>query len=145
LSLAIWLYAPGGALTPFIIGAGALSAALLVVPLAGMLFALNFAGLLYFPAWLSASAQTGGGIEKFGQRLIFVVGYLVVLIAVLLPAVGFGAVPFSLVWLFSDYRALAISLGSITACAALVGEFALVIWWLGRRFEQFDLSVEMPR
>jgi len=47
--------------------------------------------------------------------------------------------------LYSDQLALAIALGSISACAVLVGEFAVAIWWLGRRFEQFDLSVEMPR
>jgi len=115
------------------------------VPLVGLLFALNFAGLLYFPAWFSSSPQHGAGIERFGQRLIFFAGYLVLLVAVLLPAVGLGAVPFLLVSLFSQYLALAIALGSITACAVLVGEFALVIWWLGRRFEQFDLSEEMPR
>jgi hypothetical protein len=132
-------------MTPLVTGTGTVSAALLMVPLAGLLFALNFAGMLYFPAWLGTSTQQGAGIEKVGQRLIFFVGYLVVLIGALLPAVGLGAVPFLLVWLYSDYLALAIALGSITACAVLVGEFALAIWWLGRRFEQFDLSVEMPR
>jgi len=106
---------------------------------------LNFAGILYFPAGLSTSTQQGAGIEKVGQRLIFFVGYLVVLVGALLPAAGFGAIPFLLVWLFSDQLALAIALGSITACAALVGEFAVAIWWLGRRFERFDLSVELPR
>jgi hypothetical protein len=33
----------------------------------------------------------------------------------------------------------------VTASAVLVGEFALVIWWLGHRYEQFDLSAELPR
>jgi hypothetical protein len=47
--------------------------------------------------------------------------------------------------LFSDQLALAISLGSITAGAVLVGEFTLATWWLGQRFEHFDLSTELPR
>jgi hypothetical protein len=145
LALALVLSKPGGEMTPLVTGTGAVAAALLMVPLVGLLFALNFAGILYFPAWLSNSTQQGAGIEKVGQRLIFFVGYLVVLVGALLPAVIFGAAPFLLVWLFSDYLALALALGSITAGAALVGEFALAIWWLGRRFEQFDLSVEMPR
>jgi len=145
LALAIGCARPGGDMTAMVIGTGAVSAALLMVPLVGLLFALNFAGILYFPAWLSNSTQQGAGIEKVGQRLIFFVGYLVVLVGALLPAVGLGAVPFLLVWLFSEQLALAIALGSITACAALVGEFAIAMWWLGRRFERFDLSVEMPR
>lgn len=145
LALALGFSRPGGEMTPMVTGTGALCAAFLTVPLVGLLFALNFAGLLYFPAWLSTSTQQGAGIEKVGQRLIFFVGYLVVLVGALLPAAGLGAVPFLLVWLFSDQLALAIALGSITACAALVGEFAVAIWWLGRRFERFDLSVEMPR
>jgi len=145
LALAIGLSEPGGALTSWVAGIGAVSAALLMLPLVGLLFALNFAGVLYFPAWLSLSTQHGAGIEKVGQRLIFFVGYLVVLIAALLPAAGFGAIPFLLVWLYSDQLALAIALGSIGACAVLVGEFAFAVWWLGRRFERFDLSVEMPR
>jgi len=145
LGLALGFSNPGGDITPLVVGTGAVSAALLIVPLVGLLFALNFAGVLYFPAWLSNSTQQGAGIEKVGQRLIFFVGYLAVLVGALLPAVGLGAIPFALVWLFSDYLALAIALGSITACAALVGEFAFAIWWLGRRFERFDLSVEMPR
>ena len=145
LALAIGLSKPGGEMSPLVIGTGAASAALLMGPLVGLLFALNFAGILYFPAWLSASTQQGAGIEKVGQRLIFFVGYVVVLVGTLLPALGLGALPFLLVWLFSDQLALAIALGSVLACAALVGEFALAIWWLGRRFERFDLSVELPR
>ena len=145
LALAIGFSRPGGAMTAVVTGTGAVSAALLMVPLVGLLFALNFAGILYFPAWLSNSTQQGAGIEKVGQRLIFFVGYLVVLVGALLPAAGLGTVPFLLVWLFSDQLALAIALGSVTACAVLVGEFAVAIWWLGRRFERFDLSVEMPR
>jgi len=145
LSLAIGLSGTVSEVSPVVLATGTVSAAFLMVPLVGLLFALNFAGLLYFPAWFSSSPQHGAGIERFGQRLIFFAGYLVLLVAVLLPAVGLGAVPFLLVSLFSQYLALAIALGSITACAVLVGEFALVIWWLGRRFEQFDLSEEMPR
>jgi hypothetical protein len=145
LALTIGLAEPGGALTSWVAGIGAVSAALLMLPLVGLLFALNFAGVLYFPAWLSLSTQHGAGIEKVGQRLIFFVGYLVVLIGALLPAAGFGAIPFLLVWLYSDQLALAIALGSIGACAVLFGEFAFAVWWLGRRFERFDLSVEMPR
>jgi len=130
---------------PALVLTGLGGAWLLIVPLAGLLFALNYAGALYFPAWLGTSPQQGAGIERFGQRLIFFVGYLVVLILALLPAVVVGAIPFLLVYLFSDWVALAWGLGLATACAVLLGELAIVLWWLGRRFEKFDLSAELSR
>lgn len=145
LGLALALSSKGHGLTSSVLGSGLMSAGLLITPLAGMLFALNYAGALYFPAWMSATTQHGAGIEKVGQRLIFFVGYLIVLVLAMLPSLLFGAVPFLLIHLYLDGLALAILLGSVTACAVLVGEFAVVIWWLGRRFERFDLSVELPR
>lgn len=121
------------------------SAWLLIVPLAAMLFALNYAGALLFPAWITATTQTGGGLEKVGQRLIFLAGYLILLVVALLPAVGFGLAPFFLTkWLFQNI-AWAIIVGSLTGCAVLVGELVVALWWLGERFEKFDLSAELPR
>ncbi|MFT3869735.1 MAG: putative ABC exporter domain-containing protein [Nibricoccus sp.] len=124
---------------------GLVSAWLLIVPLSVMLFTLNYAGALLFPAWISTTVQTGGGLEKVGQRLIFMAGYLILLLVTLLPAVVFGAVPFFITkWLFQNLP-LAIVFGSLTACAVLVGELAAALWWLGERFEKFDLSAELPR
>jgi len=69
----------------------------------------------------------------------------VVLIVALLPAAMVGAVPFVLLqWLAGSLPAAVLAAGA-TASAVLVGEFAFVIWWLGHRYEQFDLSVELPR
>ena len=130
---------------PFLPGAGAVSIGLLVPPLGGMMFAIPFAATLYFPAWMGTGAQRGGGIEAMGQRLIFFAGYVVVLIVALLPAAMVGVVPFFLMqWLTGSLPAAVLAAGA-TASAVLVGEFALVIWWLGRRYEQFDLSAELPR
>lgn len=145
LGLALVLSPEGRGLGAGVLGSGLMSAGLLVVPVAALLFALNYAGALYFPAWMSATTQHGAGIEKVGQRLIFFVGYLIVLVLALLPSLLFGAVPFLLCYLYLDGLALAIAIGSVTACAVLVGELAIAIWWLGRRFERFDLSAEQPR
>jgi len=145
MALAIGLSRPGDGLTPLVIASGAAGAGLLVVPLAGLLFALNFAGTLYFPAWLGATTQPGAGMEVMGQRLIFFVVYLVVFVVALAPAVMFGAVPFLLLELFFDQLALAVVLSALTATTVLTGELAFVLWWLGRRFERFDVSEEMPR
>jgi len=130
---------------PFLSSAGAVGIGLLVPPLGGLMFAIPFAAMLYFPAWMGTGAQRGGGIEAMGQRLIFFGGYVVVLIVALLPAALFGAVPFFLVQWLAGSLPLAVLAAGATASTVLVGEFALVIWWLGQRYEQFDLSVELPR
>jgi hypothetical protein len=109
------------------------------------MFAIPFAATLYFPAWMGTGAQRSGGIEAMGQRLIFFAGYLVVLIVALLPAAMVGAVPFFLVQWLAGSLPVAVLATGVTASAVLVGEFALVIWWLGHRYEQFDLSAELPR
>jgi hypothetical protein len=145
LGAVLLLSAQGDKVAPVLLGTGLVSAGLLVMPLAALLFALNYAGALYFPAWLSASTQHGAGIEKVGQRLIFFVGYLVVLVVALLPSLLFGAIPYILIQWIWHKLALAIGLGSVTVFVVLLGELALVIWWLGRRFERFDLSAELPR
>jgi hypothetical protein len=130
---------------PFLSGAGAVGIGLLVPPLGGLMFAIPFAAMLYFPVWMGTGAQRSGGIEAMGQRLIFFAGYVVVVIVALLPAAIVGAVPFVLVqWLVGSLPAAVLAAGA-TASAVLVGEFAFVIWWLGRRYEQFDLSAELPR
>lgn len=133
-----------GEADPALVLSGLLGTWVAIGPLAGLLFALNYAGALYFPAWLGASQQ-GAGIERFGQRLIFFAGYMVVMILALLPAVVLGALPFLVLYLFTDLVALALGLGLAVAGAMLLGELAVVVWWLGRRLENFDLSAELPR
>lgn len=145
LAAVLLLSAESDNVAPVLLGTGLVSAGLLVMPLGALLFALNYGAALYFPAWLSASTQHGAGIEKVGQRLIFFVGYLVVLVVVLLPSMLFGAIPYILInWIWQNLG-LAISFGSVTVFGVLVCELAFAIWWLGRRFERFDLSAELPR
>jgi hypothetical protein len=94
---------------------------------------------------MGTGAQRGGGIEAMGQRLIFFAGYVVVLIVALLPAAGISVLPYFLVqWLAGSLPAAVLAAG-VTSSAVLVGEFAFVIWWLGQRYENFDLSAELPR
>ena len=133
------------AATPFLPGAGAVGVGLLVPPLGGLMFAIPFAATLYFPAWMGTGSPRSGGIEAMGQRLIFFAGYVVVLIVALLPAAVVGAVPFLLLQWLSGSLPVAVLAAGATASAVLVGEFAGVIWWLGRRYDQFDLSAELPR
>jgi hypothetical protein len=35
--------------------------------------------------------------------------------------------------------------GAVAASLVLIGELAAVVWWLGGRYERFDLSTELPQ
>jgi hypothetical protein len=38
----------------------------------------------------------------------------------------------------------ALAAGAVAASLILLGELATVVWWLGGRYERFDLSAEAP-
>jgi hypothetical protein len=127
-----------------ILGTGSLGIALVLPPLVGLMLSIPFAATLYFPAWAETSGQRGGGIEVMGQRLIFFAGYLVVLVVALVPAALCGGIAAFIVhWLAGMMAAIAAT--AIVASAVIGAEFAAVVWWLGDRFERFDLSHDMPR
>jgi len=106
------------AATPFLPGAGAVGVGLLVPPLGGMMFAIPFAATLYFPAWMGTGSPRSGGIEAMGQRLIFMIGQLLVFIVALIPAAAlFAGIFFLVKWLVG--MATAIPLASIAAALVL--------------------------
>jgi phosphate/sulfate permease len=90
-----------------------------------------------------------------GQRLIFVFGNLVVIVTALLPSacaafIAMGCVYgfWSVVHLLGGHEAQFFTGSGF--CAAflavlviLVGEVWCGLWWLGGRFEKFDLSSEL--
>ena len=130
--------------TALVSGFGAVGIALLVPPVAGLMTAVPFAAALFFPDWVQTLNQPRG-MEAFGQRLIFFGGYLVVLLVALLPAAATAAIPLFLVhWLAGGWSA-AVGAAALAASLVLVGELAGVVWWLGGRWERFDLSRELPQ
>lgn len=126
----------------------------LVAPLIALQLLVLNAATLVFPGWLQ-SGRNPGGIEVMGQRLIFFFGSFIVIIAALLPAAAagalvlFGSYGFStLIHFFrgSDAHFLTawgLLAAGMTAVAILVLEVWGGIWWLGQRFEKFDLSAEL--
>jgi len=130
--------------TVWLTGLGAVGIALLVPPVAGLMTAVPFAAALFFPDWVATLNQPRG-MDVMGQRLIFAGGYLVVLILALLPAALAAAGPFLLVrWLAGMWSA-AVLAGAVAGSLVLAGELAAVVWWLGGRWERFDLSRELPQ
>jgi hypothetical protein len=100
------------------------------------------AAVLSFPAWFQLGKTGPQGIEATGQRLIFVFGYLVVLILALVPAALIWGGLFLLGHIVINNEA-GIILGSIGAAIVLGCEVFAGLKWLGTLFERFDL-VELP-
>jgi ABC-2 type transport system permease protein len=121
---------------------GAAGVGLLVPPLVGLMMAIPFAATLYFPGWMSAVGQAGGGVEVMGQRLIYAGGYVLVLVVTLLPAALAAAASYFVVQWLAGVQAIALLAGAAAGAAVLASEFAGVIWWLGGRYDRFDLSRE---
>ena len=116
--------------------------AALVIPMLNLItLQIPNAATLLFPAWFQATKGGGQGIEVMGQRLIFMIGQLVVFIVALVPAVVlFAGVFFPVQWLLPG--ATAIPLASIAAALVLGAEAAAGVALLGWLFERFDVSGE---
>ncbi|MEO7599522.1 MAG: putative ABC exporter domain-containing protein [Opitutus sp.] len=97
------------------------------------------AAAIVFPAWFQATRTLGGGIDLMGQRLIFVFGQLAIILLALIPAAVIAAV---LIFVTQWYFGLAFAVTFATSIVVLVlaGEIWIALWWLGGRFERFDLS-----
>jgi len=124
--------------------AGAGGIAFILPPLCGLMLCIPYTGVLYFPAWAQSTGPRGGGVEVMGQRLIFMAGYVVVLVAAVLPAAAVGALVYFIVSnLVGIYSAVALT--TVFVSAVLVAELAGAVYWLGGKLERFDLSTELPR
>ncbi len=99
------------------------------------------ASVLLFPSWVQIGRERVGGIEVIGQRLIFMLGSVLVFAFALLPAAVLFGLVFFLSRLFLGMIA-ALPLSAAVAAAVLAAEAGLAIWWMGRLFERFDLSAE---
>jgi ABC-2 type transport system permease protein len=117
--------------------------AALILPMLNLIIIeIPNAAALAFPAWFQ-STKSGGvqGIEATGQRLIFMIGQLLVLLVALIPAAAlFAGVLFAGKLVLAT--AIAILLASMAAAVVLAVEAGLGIMLLGWLFERFDVSAE---
>lgn len=122
--------------------AACIGLALLAPPLFGLMLCVPFAGMLYFPAWIVAPGSSARGVEVMGQRLVFMLGYLLTVLLAAVPAVLLGGIGFLLgKWLGG--MAVAMLAAAVGACAVFAFELACAVRLLGRRIERFDLSQEL--
>ncbi len=99
------------------------------------------AAVLSFPGWFHTGRDAPQGIEATGQRLIFALGQLVVLVVALVPAgIAFAAVYFVGRIFMGNFAAVPV--GSLAAALVLAGEAAAGVMLLGKLFERLDLSAE---
>lgn len=132
------------ALTTAQIVIAAIALALVAPPLFGLMLCVPFAGMLVFPAWIVApGADSGGrGVEVMGQRMVFMLGYLLTVLLAALPAALLGGIGY-LLGRWVGGTAVAMLAAAVGACAVFAFELACALRLLGRRIERFDLSQEL--
>lgn len=106
------------------------------------LLVVNAAALL-LPAWLTPMEQRSThGIEGMGLRIAFLIGLVLAMAVALLPATLAALLVFAVsLWLVGLPAAVVVA--AVAALAALAVEIGAGVWWLGLRFERFDLSAEL--
>ena len=130
-------------LTPSLRAGVALGLAVLVPPFVAIQLLVPNAAAVLFPAWVHSSGdRTDRGIEVMGQRLIFIAGQLLITAVAIVPAAITAAVIFFVgQWLVGFVVAAALAVAAVFTLLAM--EAWLGVHWLGSRFEQLDLSMEL--
>lgn len=116
--------------------------AALVLPMLNLISLLipNLA-VLVFPGWFQPGKDSPQGIEATGQRLIAVLGQLLVFCVALIPAaLGFLAIFLSLKYVLGWVAAVPLASAAGAVVLAIEGGLGLLL--LGRLFERLDLSSE---
>lgn len=141
LVAALNLRPPDGTVPLAIRAAVAVGAGLMVPFLSATLVVLMNAFTLLFPAWAPQPGRARG-IDAMGQGILFLGVMILAMVSVLLPAaLAAAAVFFLLLWVTGPI--VASVFGVLAALVVLGTEIAFAISLLGKRFERFDLSVEL--
>ena len=94
------------------------------------------------PAWASRTKEDPRGFALTGQRLLLVLGNLVVLSIALIPAAIVFAPSAWLAMRFFDGNMMFLAVMTTPAVAVIGGEVWLGVRLLGDRFEALDVSQE---
>ena len=140
MGLLLW---QGGEETALWMASGLCAVWVLPAVTLGGLFVQN-AAVVLFPAWLPPEGERVRGIEALGQRLLTLVGTLVVLFVGMLPAAFLAAVVGFGLYQLLDFGVWALPFAGFSAAAVLVAEVALGVVGLGYAFDRLDVSSEVP-
>lgn len=145
LSLIIGIAASGNSVvlskvpTPILISI--LATAVLVLPVFNLVSVLvPNAAILVFPAWQSGtSGRMDSGFDMMGQRFLAALAQYFLLLCVAVPAVILFLIGFfPLFWW--GVPALGIAIGGLLGAAVWAVFGVIGIRWLGRWFDQFDMT-----
>jgi ABC-2 type transport system permease protein len=142
LGLGVFQSAKASGLSGPVILALAFGAALMLPMLNLITLQIPNAAVLLFPSWFQATKGGAHGIEATGQRLILMMGGLIVFLVALLPAAAlFAGIAYAGNMLLG--LAAGLALASLAAAVVLAGEAGLGVMLLGWLFERFDVSAEL--
>jgi ABC-2 type transport system permease protein len=132
-------YLPGTNQTLFLMIA--LSAVFVLPIMDFILLLIPNAAVLLFPSWVQAGKDSPRGIEATGQRMIFAVGQLLILLLALLPAaLAFIGVYFLFKFMLGPV--LPVFFAALAGSVILAVEAGLGVLLLGKLFERFDVTEE---
>ncbi|MGD0088062.1 MAG: putative ABC exporter domain-containing protein [Verrucomicrobiota bacterium] len=117
----------------------ACGAAFLLPVLDVLLMLIPNAAVLLFPSWIQTGRDSPRGVEATGQRLIFALGQMLVLLLALLPAAAAFTGIFFLFY-FTLGPAVAVPVASLAATLVLAAEAGFGVMLLGKLFERFDVT-----
>jgi hypothetical protein len=134
---------PGGAVVEWPLRIDIGLGAAIVLPILNLItLQIPNAAVLLFPGWFQAGKEAAHGIEATGQRLIFLLGSLLVFTVALVPAAIVFAVAFFLLKLVFSLL-LTLPIAFIAAAAILAIEAGLGMRLLGWLFDRFDVCAEL--
>jgi hypothetical protein len=120
-----------------------LSAGILLPLLNLIILQIPNAAVLLFPAWFQLGKDAAHGIEATGQRLIFLLGQLLLLIVCLIPAGLMFALGFFMAqWAIGLNTALLAGAAGAAIMLGVEGAVGFVV--LGKLFERLDVAAEIP-
>jgi hypothetical protein len=119
----------------------AAGAACLLPALDFLLLLIPNAAVLLFPSWIQTGRDSARGIEATGQRLIFALGQMLVLLLALVPAALAFVVVFFLLKLALSL-AVVVPLASLAAAVVVGVEAGFGVMLLGKLFDRFDVTEE---
>lgn len=120
----------------------AIVALLLAVPVVALQLLIRNAIPVIFPAWASRAKEDPRGFVLTGQRLLLVMGNLVVLGFALIPAAVVFVPSALLASHFFKGNVIFLAVMTTPAIAVIFGEVWLGLRFLGARFEALDVSQE---
>lgn len=107
----------------------------ILVTATGIQYTIQNAIALFFPAWVRDTVPTG--IDGMGQRILMMIGSIVLLMLLLIPALVIGGLAFLAADVLAGLTAGIVAAG-VLAVITLWGELAGAMVWLGRTYDRLD-------